>query len=187
MKKIFLFLAITVSLLFFAQNEQYKIPKQDLFFTFDTQIGFNLADILRKKETFSDENPLLEKTYFTYGFSAYLGYNFVPRFSFATGLKYNYITNDIHPIYWVFQPRYYFNVDSDEPVYLGIYYGKKVNKTTVVQANVFGVNAGVFHPITSFSNLSFSGFLELHSLNSDPSWFLGVNFGINIFTGANNY
>ncbi len=174
--------------LFYGQQESARIkyPKQDLFFGVESQLGLNAIELFKKKSNNWEAPAPLEKAFFSYGFTASVGYHFIPRLSVETGLKYAYITDDIHAIYFKIHPKLYLNIDDEHPVYLGLYYGNKINQTSIQSAQVYGFDVGSLGSISKFSNCSPGFFIENYQLDANSNWFFGLKIGINLFTG-NSY
>lgn len=186
MKNTFLFLLLIYGVSVFAQQQSSKIPKQDFYFGVNGGVELNAIEVFKKKQN-NWEQPVLADPYFGYLISAQVGYHFIPQLSLEGGLRYNYISKNIHPVYFMVHPKVYFNVDDERPLFLGLYYGNKINRTTVDAAKVFGLDFGQMNPIFGFANFTPSFFIENHQLNGDSHWFLGIKVGVQIFSGSNSY
>lgn len=189
MKKHLLFFAIfSFSMLFSQDTENTTLNHQKFFVSFDGQVGFDFAELIREKKPFYENDPQTHhRIFFSYAITAMAGYQLTKHLSLAGGFRYAYVTPNLHPVYFIVQPRYYFNIDDEKPLYFGAYYGQKINHTTSEQAGTFGITLGQQNPISNHANLNVSLFLETQGFGQESAWFVGLSLGISLFTGKNAY
>ncbi|MFZ4927701.1 hypothetical protein [Chryseobacterium sp. Mn2064] len=168
----------------FAQDTEQKKPKMDFYFNPSLNVGFNIN---KKNESshsqYIEPKPLFGK--FTYGMTAIGGYHFLPNFAIGTGFKYSFAQDNYHLIYWVIQPKIIFS-PGDRPFFIDLNYGKQLNRSAVSDTEFWGGKIGM--QVSYSKRLSQEGGLvfESHHLkNGDNGAFIGLSYGITIFSNKN--
>lgn len=178
-----------ISLQLFSQVDPTKKPKMDFYFNSNLNVGYNLGNRIKEnqnKDSYDYQQniaPFLPND-FTYGISAIGGYNFLPNFAIGTGLKYSYIDPNFHIMYWMIQPKVIFN-PGDEAFVIDLTYGKQFNKSVVSNADFWSLKAGI--QVSYSKKLSQEGglFLEGSQLGNTGAVFIGISYGITIFSNKN--
>ena len=179
-------LLLLVSIFGFSQTE--KRPIQGFYFSPEVSAGFNLSNIIKNN---IDERNNLENQYTTYpnglsyGISAVAGFNFIPNLSLGGGIKYTYTTDNFHILYGIIQPKILFNVDDGEPVFIDLTYGFQLNRSVVNNADLYGIKLGKL--VSHSKRLSQQGgfYLEGQQLGNTGVTFVGVFYGLTIFSNKN--
>lgn len=179
-------LLLLVSIFGFSQTE--KKPIQGFYFNPEVSAGFNLSNIIT---TNRDERNNLENQYttypndFSYGISAVAGFNFIPNLSLGGGIKYTYTTDNFHILYGIIQPKILFNVDNGEPVFIDLTYGFQLNRSVVDNADLYGIKVGKL--VSHSKRLSQQGgfYLEGQQLGNTGVTFVGIFYGLTIFSNKN--
>jgi len=152
-------------------------------------VGYNLGNSI--KDSQNKDSPYYQQYIgpylpndFTYGISAVGGYNFLPNFAVGTGLKYSYVDPNFHILYWMIQPKFIFS-PGDEAFFIDLTYGKQFNTSAVSNADFWSLKAGV--QVSYCKRLSQEGglFLEGAQLGNTGSVFIGISYGITIFSNKN--
>lgn len=179
-KTYFLFFAFFTSILF-GQNKSER-NTQGFYLMLDTQAGLNAVDVFRKKES-NAPSASTEKSIFSYGFSSSVGYHFFNFLALNAGLKYNYVTENYHPVYWFVEPRFFVSSNTvGEPTVLSVYLGNKINRTTVDSAILYGISLTKLNATDNGLNSYYGLFLENNQLNYKNNWFVGIKLGVTLFT-----
>ncbi|PWN66438.1 hypothetical protein C1638_008750 [Chryseobacterium oncorhynchi] len=169
---------------FFSQDTETGKPKMDFYFNPSLNVGFNINN---KSETSNSQyiEPKSVLGKFTYGITAIGGYNFLPNFAIGTGLKYSFIQDNYHLIYWVIQPKIIFS-PGDRPFYIDINYGKQLNHSAISDTEFWGGRLGM--QVSYSKRLSQEGGIvfESHKLkNGADGFFIGLSYGVTIFSNKN--
>lgn len=188
-RNLFLILFLLISLQLFSQVDPTKKSKMDFYFNSNLNVGYNLGNRIKEnqnKDSYGNQYnvaPLLPND-FTYGISAVGGYNFLPNFAVGTGLKYSYVDPNFHILYWMIQPKIIFN-PGDEAFFIDLTYGKQFNKSVVSNADFWGLKAGL--QVSYSKRFSQEGglFLEGSQLGNTGAVFIGISYGITIFSNKN--
>lgn len=188
-RNLFLLLFLSISIQIFSQVDQSRKPKMDFYFNPNVNVGYNLGNQIKEnqnKDSFDYQHniaPYLPNKY-TYGISAIGGYQFLPNFAIGTGLKYSYIDPNFHIMYWMIQPKVIFN-PGDEAFFIDLTYGKQFNNSVVSNAYFWGLKAGL--QVAYSKRLSQEGglFLEGTQLGNASAVFIGISYGITIFSNKN--
>lgn len=182
MKNIFLLISFCSSLLFFSQETASK-PVMGFYFNPSAHVGFNLA---REKEVpnttqYIESQPPRK---LTYGVTAIGGYHFLPNFALGTGLRYSFIEDNYHLVYFVIQPKIIFS-PGDRPFFIELNYGKQLNNAVVSDSEFWGARLGI--QVSYSKRLSQEGgvVLEGHRLGGVNPFFIGLSYGITIFSNKN--
>ncbi|KQR92409.1 hypothetical protein ASG01_10800 [Chryseobacterium sp. Leaf180] len=170
-------------------SAQSAKPKMDFYFNPSLNIGYNLGNSIKdsqNKDSYYYQNniaPYLPNK-LSYGILAVGGYHFLPNFAVGGGLKYSYIDPNFHLVYWLVQPRIIIG-PGDDAFFIDLTYGSQLNNTAVKDSYYLAVKLGVQ---TSFSKrLSQEGafVLERMQLGDNSAFFLGVSYGITVFSNKN--
>ncbi|WP_162086634.1 hypothetical protein [Chryseobacterium aquaeductus] len=161
----------------------------DFYFNPTLNAGYNLGNSIKKnqnKDSYDYQQniaPYLPND-FTYGISAVGGYQFLPNFAIGTGLKYSYIDPNFHMIYWLVQPKFIFN-PGDEAFFIDLTYGAQINRSVVSSSIFWGVKAGL--QVAYSKRLSQEGGLVLEGfrLGNSSTLFIGLSYGITVFSNKN--
>ncbi len=186
-----LFLAsfLMISSGLFSQVDHSKKPRMNFYINPGINIGYNLGNSIKNnqnKDSFDYQHnvaPFLPND-FTFGISAVGGYHFLPNFAIGTGLKYSYIDPNFHIMYWMIQPKIIFN-PGDEAFFIDLTYGKQMNKSVISNADFWSLKAGL--QVSYSKKLSQEGglFLEGAQLGNTGAVFIGISYGITIFSNKN--
>jgi hypothetical protein len=180
---------LSISLQSFSQVDQSKKPKMDFYFNPTLNIGYNVKNQSKRNQNQDSQyyqdyvSPYLPND-FTYGISAVGGYNFLPNFAIGTGLKYSYIDPNFHMMYWLIQPKFVFN-PGDEAFFIDVTYGKQINKSVISNSEFWGLKLGL--QVAYSKRLSQEGGLVFETLQASRSntLFIGLSYGITIFSNKN--
>lgn len=178
-----LFFILFTVLKAFSQDTEGEKPKMDFYFNPSLNMGFNIHKKAESNNSQYIEPKSLSK--FTYGITAIGGYNFLPNFAVGGGLKYNFIQDNYHLLYWIIQPKIIFS-PGDRPFYIDLNYGKQLNHSEVSNAEFWGARLGM--QVSYSKRLSQEGgiIFESHKLKSGADgFFIGVSYGVTIFSNKN--
>lgn len=183
MKKLLLILSLFLCFKVFSQEKETRKQKMDFYFNPSLNVGLNLA---KEKEIPNNTQYIQPKApnKITYGITAIGGYNFLPNFALGTGLKYSFIEDNYHLMYWVIQPKFIF-APGDQPFYIDINYGKQINNSVVSDSEFWGARLGI--QVSYSKRLSQEGgiFFEGYKLGNSNPFFIGLSYGITIFSNKN--
>ncbi|WP_344831898.1 hypothetical protein [Chryseobacterium ginsenosidimutans] len=183
MKKILLILSLFLCFKVFSQEKETKKQKMDFYFNPSLNVGLNLS---KEKEIPNNTQYIQPKApnKITYGITAIGGYNFLPNFALGTGLKYSFIEDNYHLVYWVIQPKFIF-APGDQPFYIDVNYGKQINNSVVSDSEFWGARLGI--QVSYSKRLSQEGgiFFEGYKLGNSNPFFIGLSYGITIFSNKN--
>lgn len=179
-------LLLLASIFGFSQSE--KRPIQGFYFSPEVSAGFNLSNIIegnRDRDNNPNNPPVNYPNDFSYGISAVSGFNFIPNLSLGGGIKYTYTTDNFHILYGIIQPKILFNVDDGEPVFIDLTFGFQLNKSVVDNADLYGIKVGKL--VSHSKRLSQQGgfYLEGQQLGNTGVTFVGVFYGLTIFSNKN--
>ena len=186
MKKRFLYILIFIS--GFAFSQQKENLKLGFFSSLQADVGLDLAGIIREKKDpsiyYFEQNKY--PTYFTYGFTGQVGYQPLNWFAMAAGLRYSYITPKFHNVYWMVQPYFFVSNPQDREFrYITASFGRQLNTTHGLSDGGFmGLGVGGFGLISERVAQKVQFNLDVHSADY-AVWFLGVSYGITIFSNKN--
>lgn len=174
---------LLISLQVFSQVDPSKKPKMNFYFNPSLNVGLNL---IKEKQMPNNTQYIQQeaKRKISYGINAIAGYNFIPNFALGTGLKYSFIEDNYHLVYWMIQPKIIFN-PGDQPFYIDLNYGKQINNSVVSDSEFWGVRLGI--QVSYSKRLSQEGGLvfEGHKLGNNNPFFIGLSYGITIFSNKN--
>ncbi|MCS3529446.1 hypothetical protein [Chryseobacterium sp. JUb7] len=183
MKKLLFLMTFSISVFTFSQDKETKKQKMDFYFNPSLHMGFNLA---KEKEIPNNSQYIQPKAphKLTYGITAVGGYNFLPNFALGTGLRYSFIEDNYHLVYWVIQPKFIF-APGDRPFYIDVNYGKQINNSVVSDSEFWGLRLGM--QVSYSKRLSQEGGLvfENHKLGNSNPFFIGLSYGVTIFSNKN--
>lgn len=183
MRNLLSIFVLLFSVMMFSQVDNSKKPKMNFYFNPSLNVGLNL---IKEKQIPNNTQYIQQeaKRKFTYGMNAVAGYNFIPNFALGTGLKYNFIEDNYHLIYWMIQPKIIFN-PGDQPFYIDLNYGKQINKSAVSDSEFWGVRLGI--QVSYSKRLSQEGGIvfEGYKLGNNNPFFIGLSYGITIFSNKN--
>ncbi|MGA9211853.1 hypothetical protein [Kaistella sp.] len=187
MKKIVL-LFLLFSIFVFSQEKKEKRPIQGFYFSPEVSAGFNLSNMIkenRDRDNNPNNPPVNYPNDFSYGISAVAGFNFIPNLSLGGGLKYTYTVDNFHILYGIIQPKILLNVDDGEPVFIDLTYGFQLNKSVVDHSDLYGIKVGKL--VSHTKRLSQQGgfYLEGQQLGNTGVTFVGVFYGLTIFSNKN--
>ncbi len=188
MKK-YILIFICISAIAVAQDKKQKRQIQGFYFQPELNIGLNLANIIkegqdRKNDPYYQYSEHEYPNDFSYGISTVLGYHFFPNFSLGGGLKYNYITDNFHIIYAIVQPKIIIN-QEDDPFFFDLTYGFKINYAVVEKASFWGLKIGTQFSYSKRLNQQGGIYFESNTLGIDSFPFVGIFYGITIFSNKN--
>ncbi|WP_223607378.1 hypothetical protein [Chryseobacterium sp. OSA05B] len=183
-KKLLLISGLLSYTVFFSQETGTKREKMGFYVNPSLNIGLNLQT---KDNQFSNSQYIEPKRVgkITYGITAIGGYNFLSNFAIGTGLKYSFIEDNYHLVYWMIQPKIIFN-PGDRPFYIDLNYGKQINHSAISDSEFWGARLGMM--VSYSKRLSQEGGItfEGHQLNGKSNgFFIGLSYGITIFSNKN--
>lgn len=185
MKRNILFILILFSFsMLLAQETETKKTTMDFYFNPSVNVGYNLHN---NKNTPVPNSQYIEAkplSKLTYGITAIGGYNFLPNFAIGAGFKYSFIEDNYHLVYWVIQPRIIF-APGDQPFYIDLNYGKQLNHSVVSDSDFWGARLGL--QVSYSKRLSQEGgiVLERHKVGDTNGFFIGLSYGVTIFSNKN--
>jgi len=188
-KNLLVILVLLYSITVFSQVEDSKKPKMNFYFNPTLNVGYNVKNQSKRNQNADSQyyqnyvSPYLPND-FTYGISAVGGYNFLPNFAIGTGLKYSYIDPNFHLMYWLIQPKFIFN-PGDEAFFIDVTYGKQINSSVISNSEFWGLKLGL--QVAYAKRLSQEGGLVFETLQASRSntLFIGLSYGITIFSNKN--
>jgi hypothetical protein len=189
MKKIFLLTCLYWSGFALSQQQQNKKQSMGFYINPTLNLGYNLGNRIRDNQNKDSQyyqqyvSPYLPNK-ITYGITAVAGYNFLPNLALGSGLKYSFIDDNFHLLYWVIQPKIIFS-PGDNPFFVEVNYGKQINNAVVSDAEFWGARLGI--QVSYSKRLSQEGgiILESHKFDNSSAVFVGLSYGITIFSNKN--
>lgn len=189
MKKIFLLTCLYCSGFALSQQQQNKKQSMGFYINPTLNLGYNLGNSIRDNQNKDSQyyqqyvSPYLPNK-ITYGITAVAGYNFIPNLALGSGLKYSFIDDNFHLLYWVIQPKIIFS-PGDNPFFVEVNYGKQINNAVVSDAEFWGARLGI--QVSYSKRLSQEGgiVLESHKFDNSSAIFVGLSYGITIFSNKN--
>ncbi|OBW41165.1 hypothetical protein AB670_02458 [Chryseobacterium sp. MOF25P] len=180
---------VLFSITVFSQVDDSKKPKMNFYVNPTLNVGYNLGNQIKDNQNKDSQYyqqyvaPYLPNK-ITFGMSVIGGYNFLPNFAIGTGLKYSYIDPNFHMMYWLIQPKFIFN-PGDEAFFIDVTYGKQFNHSAVSNSDFWSLKAGL--QVAYSKRLSQEGglFLERFQLGSSSAIFIGLSYGITVFSNKN--
>lgn len=184
MKKFSFLFSILMGTCFFAQMSSEKLG---FFSSVEANVGFDLAHIIKENQAVTDyEKAQVPPGKFNYGFHAQAGYQPLNWFSLAGGLRYSYIDPNFHLLYVTLQPNFYISDPMDEYFeYLFASIGQKINRTAAENAGFAGIGFGKMTPLTTRFGQKFQLYLEDQLVDGNGSVFVGLSYGIVLFSNKN--
>jgi len=182
-KNLFILTFLILSITVFSQVDTGKKEKMGFYVNPSINAGLNLKKEPEIPNTTQYIQPERVRK-FTYGVTAVGGYHFLPNFALGTGVKYMYAEDNFHLMYWVIQPKVIFT-PGDEAFYIDLNYGKQLNNSAVSNSEFWGARLGV--QMSYSKRLSQEGglFFEGHKLGGNNPFFIGLSYGITIFSNKN--
>lgn len=188
-KKTLLILSLFTFSCIFSQETKTSRPTMEFYINPTVNLGYNLGNKIRDNQNKDSQYyqqyiaPYVPND-FTYGITAVAGYNFIPNLALGSGLKYSFIDANFHLLYWVFQPKIMFNA-GDEAIFIDLNYGKQINRSAVSDARFYGLKIGT--QISYSKRLSQEGgiILESHKFANSSAVFVGLSYGITVFSNKN--
>ncbi len=188
MKKIFLLTCLYCSG-FVLSQQQNKRQTMGFYVNPTLNLGYNLGNRIKDNQNKDSQyyqqyvSPYLPNK-LTYGITAVAGYNFIPNLGLGSGLKYSFIDVNFHLLYWVIQPKIILS-PGDEPIFIDFSYGKQINHSVVSDARFYGLKIGL--QVSYSKRLSQEGgiILESHKFDNSNAVFVGLSYGITIFSNKN--
>ncbi|MDR2238446.1 MAG: hypothetical protein LBE92_20150 [Chryseobacterium sp.] len=168
----------------FSQETETKKSKMDFYFNPSLNIGYNVG--YKEPEVNNTQYikaPPMGKV--TYGITAIGGYNFLPNFALGTGLRYSFVEDNNHLVFWMIQPKIIFS-PGDRPFYIDLNYGRQINHSAVSDSELWGARLGMM--VSYSKRLSQEGgiVLEGQKIKDNPNaFFIGLSYGITIFSNKN--
>lgn len=180
---------VLFSITVFSQVDDSKKPKMNFYVNPTLNVGYNLGNQIKDNQNKDSQYyqqyvaPYLPNK-ITFGMSVIGGYNFLPNFAIGTGLKYSYIDPNFHMMYWLIQPKFIFN-PGDEAFFIDVTYGKQFNKSAVSNSDFWSLKAGL--QVAYSKRLSQEGGLVLEGfqLGNSNATFIGISYGITVFSNKN--
>ena len=186
MKKNLLLFILLFSIFIFGQSEENKSKTMGFYISPNVQIGYNLGNSIKNNQ--NKDSPYYQQYVapylpndFTYGIGLVGGYHILPFFALGTGLKYNYVTDNLHLLNWTVQPKFILGTDEGKFI-IEFEYGKQFNQSNISNTHYFGGKLGYQD---SFSkNLLQEGGLFLYKYNSAVSdaFFIGISLSATFFS-----
>lgn len=189
MKRNLHFLVLIFSVFVFGQSDENRSKTMGFYISPNIQIGYNLGNSTKRNQ---NQDSQYYQQYvssylpndFTYGIGVVGGYHILPFFALGTGLKYNYIADNLHLLNWTVQPKFIFGKDEGKFI-LEFEYGKQFNRSNINDTHYFGGKIGYQD---SFSkHLIQEGGLFLYRYNSNVSnaYFIGLSVSATLFSNKN--
>ena len=182
MKKIAIVLFV-FSLSFFSAQ---KIEKKRLgFFTnLEANIGLDLKEIIQNNQAKTDyEKAQVPPGKFNYGFTGSVGYQFLDWFALHSGIRYSFIDPNYHLLYWTAQPYFIIGKNESEDFsFLFLNLGTKINQTATKNAGFIGLGIGKIEPLGKRFGHKVQLYVEGQQLDNDGSVFVGLSYGISLFS-----
>lgn len=180
MKKIY-YLFLLIPILGFAQEKPNKLG---VFGSIETNIGFDLGDMIRTSNAKTDyEKSQLPSGKFNYGFASQIGFQPLNWFALSGGLRYSYIDPNYHLLYFTVQPYFFLGDPRDEDFgFIFVNYGNKMNQTAARNGGFVGLGIGKIEPLSKRFGHKFQLYLEDQILDGNGNIFIGLSYGIVIFS-----
>ena len=183
MKKLIIVLALLSFLKAFSQQAETTKQTMGFYFNPSLHLGFKLN---KEKEGPNNTQYITSEPprKIMYGITAIGGYNFLPNFALGTGFRYSFIQDNYHLIYLMVQPKFIFD-PGDRPFYIELNYGKQLNHSAVSDAEFWGGRLGMQVSYTKRISQEGGIFLEAHKLGNSNPFFVGISYGVTIFSNKN--
>lgn len=179
MKRIFFILVCFFGSLVNAQTGK----KLGFYTSLDANLAIDLAGVIQPEPQTPYEKENADPGRFTYGASALVGYQPLNWFSVAGGLRYSYVLPNFHLIYYKFQTNFYVaNKYEEDLTYIFANFGKKINRTAAESAGFLGLGVGKTEPLGNRFGHQFQLGLDLQSTGDDTVVFVGLSYGIILFS-----
>lgn len=189
MERIIFLSAVLFSSFVFGQSEENSSKTMGFYVSPNVQLGYNLGnsitDSQNKDSAYYQENvaPYLPND-FTYGIGIVGGYQIFRFFALGTGIRYNFVADDQHLLNWIVQPRFYLG-KADWKGFIELEYGKQFNHSNVNNTENYGLKIGYQDSFSKRINNEFGFFIYSQNYHLSTATFVGVSFGITIFSKKN--
>ena len=187
MKK-FYFLLVFFFVLKIQAQEYVHSKTMGFYVSPSLQAGYNLKNKSQKKRDEESIDYNAKNFYypndFTYGIGVVGGYQFLPFMGIGTGLKYNFVADNIHTINWVVQPKFFFGKDNDK-LTLELEYGKQINHSNLNNTSYYGGKLAYQAAYSKRLNQEFGIFLYGGNFDVSNVMFIGLSFQAVIFSNKN--
>ncbi|MCD9853230.1 hypothetical protein LUD75_00815 [Epilithonimonas sp. JDS] len=186
MKKNLLLLSLMFSVSVFGQSEGSKSKTMGFYISPNVQIGYNLGNSIKENQNrdspYYQENvaPYLPND-FTYGIGVVGGYHLLPFFALGTGLKYNYVSDNLHLLNWTIQPKFIIGKDEGKFV-VEFEYGKQFNNSNISNTHYFGGKLGYQESFSKRLIQEGGLFIYRYNSNVSNSYFIGLSVSAIIFS-----
>ncbi|UZT97659.1 hypothetical protein ODZ84_21185 [Chryseobacterium fluminis] len=182
-KKLFFLMAALSFIPALSQDQEMKKQKMNFYFNPSLHVGFNLT---KEKEVPNNTQYIQPEVphQLTYGITAVAGYHFLPNFALGSGIRYSFIEDNYHLLYWMIQPKFIFT-PGDHPFYIDVNYGKQINSSVVSDSEFWGLRLGM--QVSYSKRLSQEGGIvfENHRLGNSNPFLIGLSYGVTIFSNKN--
>lgn len=182
-KKFFFLMAALSFIPALSQDKEMKKQKMNFYFNPSLHVGFNLT---KEKEVPNNTQYIQPDVphQLTYGITAVAGYHFLPNFALGSGIRYSFIEDNYHLLYWIIQPKFIFT-PGDHPFYIDVNYGKQINSSVVSDSEFWDLRLGM--QVSYSKRLSQEGGIvfENHRLGNSNPFFIGLSYGVTIFSNKN--
>ena len=105
-------------------------------------------------------------------------------FALGTGIKYNYISDNLHLLNWIVQPKFIIKGDTAATTF-EFEYGKQFNQSNVNGTHYFGGKIGYQDFFSKRLNQEIGLFLYRYNSNVSNAWFIGLSGSITVFSKKN--
>lgn len=189
MKKNLLVLTLFFSVLAFAQSEEKYSKTMGFYISPNIQAGYNFGNSIKDSQHKDDAyyqqyiSPYLPND-FTYGVGVVGGYQLLSFFALGTGIKYNYISDNLHLLNWIVQPKFIIKGDTAATTF-EFEYGKQFNQSNVNDTHYFGGKIGYQDFFSKRLNQEIGLFLYRYNSNVSNAWFIGLSGSITVFSKKN--
>lgn len=186
MNRNLLVLTVLFSVIVFGQSPENRSKTMGFYISPNLQIGYNLGNSI--KEDQNRDSPYYQQYVapylpndFTYGIGVVGGYHILPFFALGTGLKYNYVSDNLHLLNWTIQPKFIFG-RAEGKFIVEFEYGKQFNQSNINNTHYFGGKIG-YQDSFSRNLLQESGlFIYRYSSGVSNAYFIGLSIGATVFS-----
>ena len=186
MRKNLIFLALMFSVFEYAQSAGNNSKTMGLYISPDIQLGYNLGNSINDNQ--NKDSPYYQEKVapylpndFTYGIGIVGGYHLFRFFALGTGVRYNFVANNQHFLNWIVQPKFYLGKD-DWKGFIELEYGKQFNHSSANNTKQYGLKIGYQDAFSKRLNNEIGFFIYNQNYNLSTATFIGVSFGVTIFS-----
>ena len=150
------------------------------------QVGYNLGNSI--KDSQNQDSPYYRQyvapnlpNKLTYGLGVTGGYHLLPFFALGAGIRYNYISENLHLLNWTVQPKFIFGADEGKFV-VEFEYGKQFNQSNINNTHYFGGKLGYQDSFSKYLLQEGGLFIYRYSSGVSNAFFVGITVSAVVFS-----